>query len=85
MRLRRSYGVEGRPVANASLDQKLDVILERLDDMGRRLDIMEVNWRRTLTTWVRLERQGQERERRLDSSKKNLKRPYLNLIHSDMK
>jgi hypothetical protein len=51
--------------------KRLDNISERLDGMDSRLSVIDVNWGRTLRTWVRLERQGQERERGLDQLKKN--------------
>jgi hypothetical protein len=51
--------------------KRLDNISERLDGMDNRLAVIDVNWGRTLRTWVRLERQGQERERGLDQLKKN--------------
>jgi hypothetical protein len=57
-------------VRDADLIKRLDSIIDRLGDVDGRLSIMEVNWERTLRTWVRLERQGQERERRLDTNKK---------------
>ena len=44
----------------------------RLNNIEHRLDVMGVNWERTLRTWVRLERQGHEREQRIDRVKKNL-------------
>ena len=43
----------------------------RIANLEERLDVLDVNWKRTLRTWVRLERQGQDREQRLDRIKKN--------------
>lgn len=59
---------------NTLLEQLINQIKafdSRLDGIDHRLEVMAVNWDKTLRTWVRLETQGAEQGRELDRVKKN--------------